>query len=97
MSRWAIISCRQEEIIADDQFGTSARRAVLALARKAKPEPPLASLPQITALLALGHGFSPFQVSDRVGVSVCRRIVEQMVEVGHHTVDQLTPARIGGR
>src|SRR3954451_20931606 len=36
-----------------------------------------------------------WSVSGRVGFSVARRRVEQMIEVGHHAVNQLTPAWIG--
>ena len=36
-----------------------------------------------------------WSVSGRVRLSVGRRRVEQMIEVGHHAVNQLTPAWIG--
>src|SRR5215218_4559378 len=45
------------------------------------------------AMACLRFGLSP----GSVGLSVGRRAVEQMIEVGHHAVNQLTPAWIGRR
>src|SRR5215213_4801143 len=43
------------------------------------------------AMACLRFGLSP----GSVGLSVRRRTIEQMIEVGYHAVDQLTPAQIG--
>src|SRR5215207_2795098 len=47
--------------------------------------------PLAIAYLRCGFGLGS------AGFSVRRRTIEQMIEVGHHAVDQLTPARIARR
>src|SRR3954453_19203251 len=82
--------------------GRFCRRAPLALAREGRGRSSLLRFLllgllgfAVAALFTFGHGLSPLLVSFREGwVSVVRRRVEQMIEVGHHAVDQLAPAWI---
>src|SRR3954470_14809096 len=72
--------------------GRFCRRAPLALAREGRSRSSVFRLLRlgllgfaVAALFTFGHGLSPLRVG---WVSVGRRRVEQMIEVGHHAVNQ---------
>src|SRR3954469_18071700 len=83
--------------------GRFCRRAPLALAREGRGRSSLLRFLllgllgfAVAALFTFGHGLSPLLVSFREGWTFSlESAVEQMIEVGHHAVNQLTPAWIG--